>query len=158
MIRLWNTLTIDVRQKSISPDFLECMHKKYKIHQYKQMNLFHYDTEIDNIYLKLRFHYSTLKADQYKFQFVPNSFCEQCNKNKQETIHHYFMDCEKYNQPRIQLKQNIRNLHNHFEQLTNRQLIHIIQGSREDNIEQSIYKNIYQFIKLYIVLTGRFVA
>ncbi len=38
IIRLWNTLTIDVRQKSNYPDFLDCMHKKYKIHQYKNIN------------------------------------------------------------------------------------------------------------------------
>ncbi len=100
MIRLWNTLSIEIRQKGNYPDFLECMHKKYKVHQYKHTNLFHYDTEIDNIYLKLRFHCSSLNADQFKFSFVQNSKCEQFDKNKQETIHHYFMDCTKYTNQR----------------------------------------------------------
>ncbi len=55
-------------------------------------------------------------------------------------------------------KKNISKQHNTFQHLSNRQLKQIIQGNREENIEHSIYKNIYQFIKLYIVLTGRFVA
>lgn len=35
------------------PEFLEHMHKKYYIHEYKINNLFHYDTEIDNSYFKI---------------------------------------------------------------------------------------------------------
>ncbi len=42
--------------------------------------------------------------------------------------------------------------------LTNKELIYMIQGIRKDNIEDKIYKNVYQYIKLYIVLTGRFAA
>ncbi len=133
------------------------MHKKYQIHQYKKINLFQYDTEIDNIYMKLRFHCSNLNADQYKFNFVIDSKCSQCNKNKQETIHHYFMDCTKYNIQRLHLKNNISKLHNNFVKLTNKQLIQIIEGIRDIQISDIIYKNIYQYIKLYIVTTGRFI-
>ncbi len=97
MIRLWNTLPNTIRTKDSYHSFLEDMHKKYQIHNFKHINLFHYDTEIDNIYLKLRFQCSNLRADQFKFNMVCDSKCLQCNKNKQETIHHYFMDCDKYN-------------------------------------------------------------
>ncbi len=78
MIRLWNILPIDTRLKDNFPDFLENMHKNFNIHEYKQMNLFHYDTETDNIYLKLRFQCSKLNADQFKFNFVQNSKCTMC--------------------------------------------------------------------------------
>ncbi len=157
MIRLWNTLPNDIRSKNNYPDFVDYMHKKYYIHQYKKNNLFHYDTEIDNIYMKLRFHCSKPNADQFKFNFVQDSKCLQCNKNKQETLHHYFMDCAKYNIQRQQLKQNITKLHNNFRKISNKQVIKIIEGFKEENITENIYKNIYQFIKLYIVTTGRFV-
>ncbi len=110
MIRLWNTLPNTVRELNNYPDFLENMHKKYCIHAYKKVNLFHYDTEIDNIYLKIRFHCSKLNADQFKFNIIQNSKCSMCQKNKQETIHHYFMDCEKYELQRKILKQNIQKL------------------------------------------------
>ncbi len=156
MIRLWNTLPLDTRNKNNYSDFLQCMHLKYCIHEYKTINLFHYDTELDNIYMKLRFHCSHLKADQYKFNFVDNSKCAQCNKNKQETIHHYFMDCKKYIQHRDMLKQNISRIHPKFQNLTNRQLIGIIEGQKTPDIDYNKYKNIYQFVKLYIATTGRF--
>ncbi len=157
MIRLWNTLPTNIRQEENYSDFLDQMHQKYKIHEYKHKNLFHYDTEIDNIYLKLRYHCSKLNADQFKLNFIPDCKCTQCNKNKQETIHHYFMDCSKYDQQRKILKQIISNLHISFKNLTNRQLVQIITGHTMQNMEQQIYKNAYQFIKLYIVTTGRFI-
>ncbi len=69
MIRLWNTLPNDIRTKNNYADFLDYMHKKYSVHQYKKINLFHYDTEIDNIYMKLRFQCSLLNADQFKINF-----------------------------------------------------------------------------------------
>ena len=75
------------------------------MHQYKKHNLFHYNTETDNIYLKLRLYYSKLKADEYKLNFVQNSKCLQCNKNKKETVHHYFMDCSAYDAQRLISKQ-----------------------------------------------------
>ncbi len=156
MIRLWNLLPMDTRNKNSYPDFLEDMHKKYKIHEYKHVNLFHYDTEIDNIYLKLRFHCSKLNADQFKFHFKDNSKCQKCNKNKQETIHHYFMDCSNYSQQRVMLKNNITQMDPKLINLSNRQLIQLIQGDRNINISDQLYKNIYQFVKLYIVTTGRF--
>ncbi len=131
MIGLWNTLSLHVRLKDNYPDFLESMHKRFHIHQYKKQNLFQYDTEIDIIYMKLRFQCSKLNADQFKFNFVNNSKCLQCNKNKQETIHHYFMDCKKYDTQRQILKNNISNLHQKFTKLTNRQRIQIIQGTRD---------------------------
>ncbi len=157
MIRLWNTLSNEIRLKETYSDFLECMHKKFQIHQYKKINLFHYDTEIDMIYMKLRFQCSKLNADQFKFHFVDSPKCSQCNKNKQETIHHYFMDCTKYDTQRQILKNNITTMHQKFIKLTNKQLIQIIQGLRDDEVESYTYKNIYQYIKLYIVTTGRFV-
>ena len=132
------------------------MHKKYQIHEYKKINWFHYDTEIDNIYMKLRFQCSNLNADQFKFNFIQTSKCNQCNKNRQKTLHHYFMDCNKYAQHRKFLKQNITLDHN-FQALSNKQLIQIIQGQKDNSIKNSTYQKIYQFIKLYIVLTGRFV-
>ncbi len=156
MIRLWNTLTANIRQKDNYLDFLDCMHGKYKIHQYKIKNLFHYDTEIDNIYLKLRFHCSMLNADQFKFNFINTSKCLQCDKNKQETIHHYFMDCNKFQTHRLILKHNISNLHQSFKSITNKQIIQIIQGIKDENINMDIYQRAYQYIKLYIVTTGRF--
>ncbi len=151
MIRLWNTLPDDIRLKNNYPDFLEEMHKKYSIH-------FHYDTEIDNIYMKLRFQSSTLNADQFKFNFVQSSKCLQCNKNKQETIHHYFMDCDEFKIQRQLFKKNISKLHEKFQKLTNRQLIQIIQGHKDTEIESKTYKNVYQYVKCYIVTTGRFAA
>ncbi len=72
MIRLWNALPIDTRIKNNYPEFLECMHLKYKIHEYKIINLFHYDTEVDNMYMKLRYQWSKLNADQFKFNFIQN--------------------------------------------------------------------------------------
>ncbi len=122
----------------------------------KKINLFKYDTEIDSIYMKLRFQCSNLNADQFKFNFMPTSKCTQCNKNRQETLHHYFMDCEKYKQHRNVLKQNIISLDNNFQALSNKQLIQIIQGQKNNLVDNSTYQKIYQFIKLYIVLTGRF--
>ncbi len=80
----------------------------------------------------------------------------QCNKNKQETIHHYFMDCVKYENQRKTLKHNISRLHQRFEKLNNKQLIQLIQGHKIDGIDDYIYKNVYQYIKLFIVTTGRF--
>ncbi len=158
MIRLWNTLPNETRLKDNYPDFLNSMHLKYKIHEYKIKNSFHYDTEIDTIYMKLRFQCSALNADEFKFNFTDNSKCTQCNKNKQETIHYYFMDCIKYTQQRNILKNHIENTHNNFQNLSNRQFIHIIQGQKSEEVDDKIYKNIYQFIKLYIVTTGRFAA
>ncbi len=157
MIRLWNTLPIQVRQEEHYTDFLVHMHQKYKIHEYKHINLFHYDTEIDNIFLKIRHNCSKLNADQYKMNFVPDPKCSQCGKNKQETNHHYFMDCTKYDQQRKTLKRNICKLSNNFDKLTNRQMVQIILGNRNFDIEHDIYINAYQFIKLYIVTTGRFI-
>ncbi len=145
-----------VRQINNYPEFLEHMHKKYCIHEYKIINLFQYDTEIDNIYLKLRFQCSKLNADKFKFNLTQNSKCTICNKNKQETIHHYFMDCTAYNQQRQILKNNIQQMHTNLHNLTNRKLIQIIQGDKSIEVPDYIYKNIYQFIKLYIVTTGRF--
>ncbi len=156
MIRLRNTLSSDIRLKNNYPDFLECMHKRYCVHAYKKINLFHYDTEIDNIFMKLRFQCSALNADQFKFNFVDSSKCNVCNTNKQETIHHYFMDCVQYSNQRKMLKYNISNLHPLLQHLTNKQLINIIQGHKNPETDNIIYKNIYQFIKLYIVTTGRF--
>ncbi len=156
MIRLWNTLQNDIRLMNNCSDFLDCMHKRFQVHQYKKHNLFNYDTEIDNIYLKLRLQCSKLNADQFKFNFINNSKCLQCQKNKEETIHHYFMDCTKYNNHRQILKNNISSLHEKFMKLTNKQIIQIIQGTRDNDIEDYIYKNIYQYIKLYVVTTGRF--
>ncbi len=156
MIRLWNTLPHDIGQLNNYPDFLAHMHKKYQIHEYKIINLFHYDTEIDNIYPKLRFQCSKLNADQFKFNLTQNSKCTQCQKNKQETIHHYFMDCAKYNTQRKVLKFNIEQQHIQLNNLSNRKLIQIIQGDKSLDIAPNIYKNIYQFIKFYIVTTGRF--
>ncbi len=66
------------------------------------------------------------------------------------------MDCSKYNIYRLTLKKNISSLHQNFKKLTNRQIIQIIQGTRDDNITDDMYESIYQFIKLYIVTTGRF--
>ncbi len=40
--------------------------------------------------------------------------------------------------------------------ISNKQMIQIIQGLKDEDIDTNIYKNIYQFIKLYIVTTGRF--
>ena len=157
MIRLWNTLPVEIRLKKYYHEFLEMMHKKYQIHEYKRINLFHYDTEIDNIYMKIRFQCSNLNADQFKFNFNLTPKCNQCNKNRQEAIYHYFMDCNKYTQYRNVLKQNIISLDNTFKNLSNKELIQIIQGQKNNLIENSTYKKIYQFIKLYIVLTGRFV-
>ncbi len=156
MIRLWNTLPNTIRTKNNYPDFLEEMHKKYKIHLYKEINLFHYDTEIDNIYLKLRFHCSKLRADQFKFNMTTDSKCLQCNKNKQETIHHYFIDCDKFKMQRTMLKNNIQQQHTTFAKLTNKKLIQIITGDKDETIDYKIYQNIYQFIKYFIVTTGRF--
>ncbi len=67
------------------------------------------------------------------------------------------MDCNKYEQHRKILKQNIIKLDHNFQALSNKQLIQIIQGQKNSSIENSTYQKIYQFIKLYIVLTGRFV-
>ncbi len=149
---------MDTRNKNNYSDFLQCMHLQYCIHEYKKVNLFHYDTELDNIYMKIRFHCSQLKADQYKYNFIPNSKCTECNKNKQETIHHYFMVCTKYIHQRKLLKQNISNMSPYFQNLSNRQLISIVEGHKNPDIDTNIYKNIYQFIKLYIATTGRFAA
>ncbi len=157
MIRMWNKLSQEIRQFEHYTDFLLAMHQQYSVHEFKKNNLFHYDTEIDNIYLKLRFHCSKLQADQYKLNFVKNPTCNQCNKNKQETIHHYFMDCSTYNTQRNTLKQNISNIHPQFQNINNRQIIQLIEGGKEKHIDEQVYKNIYQFIKLYIVTTGRFV-
>ncbi len=66
------------------------------------------------------------------------------------------MDCEKYKQHRNVLKQNIISLDNNFQALSNKQLIQIIQGQKNNLVDNSTYQKIYQFIKLYIVLTGRF--
>ncbi len=156
MIRMWNTLPIETRKISNYPDFLEIMHQKYFVHAHKKTNIFHYDTEIDNIYLKLRSHCSNLQADQFKFNFVQNSICQKCNKNKQETVHQYFLDCNAYQQQRQILKTNISSLHTQLKNLTNKQIINIIHGARDDKIDKGIYKSIYQFIKLYIVTTGKF--
>ncbi len=156
MIRLWNMLPNIVRQINSYPEFLENMHKRYCIHEYKITNLFHYDTEIDNIYLKLRFQCSKLNADKFKFNLTQNPKCMICNKNKQETIHHYFMDCTAYCQQRQVLKNNIQQMHTKLQNLTNRKLIQIIQGDKSIEISDNIYINIYQFIKLHIVTTGRF--
>ncbi len=136
MIRLWNTLPMDTRNKNNYSDFLQCMHLQYCIHEYKKINLFHYDTELDNIYMKIRFHCSQLKADQYKYNFIPNSKCSECNKNKQETIHHYFMDCTKYNHQRKLLKQNISNMSPYFQNLSNRQMIGIVEGHKNPDIDK----------------------
>ena len=156
MIRLWNTLQKEIRLIENYPDFLDCMHKKYMLHQYKKINLFKYDTDIDSIFMKLRFHCSTLNADQFKFNFTANTKCMQCHKNKQETIHHYFMDCVKYVNQRKILKHNISRLHQKFEKLNNKQLIQLIQGHTIAGIDDYIYKNTYQYIKLFIVTAGRF--
>ncbi len=156
MIRLWNTLPATTRLKDNYSDFLEEMYKKYKIHNYKHINLFHYDTEIDNIYLKLRFQCSKLRADQFKFNIICDSKCLQCNKNKQETIHHYFMDCDKYKMHRQLLKTNISQLNPTFDNISNKKLIQIIKGEKDEAISYDIYQNIYQFIKYFIVTTGRF--
>ncbi len=145
MIRPWNNLSVEVRLKDNYADFLDLMHKKFAIHQYKKQNIFHYDTEIDTIYIKLRFQCSRLNADQFKFNFVNNSKCLQCIKNKQETIHHYFMDCKNYDTQRQILKNNICKLHPKFIKLTIKQLIQIIQGTKDTNIE-----NYTVFIKIYI--------
>ena len=153
---MWNLLPKETRTKDSYTDFLEEMYKRYNIHQYKIVNLFKYDTEVDNIYLKLRFQCSALRADQYKFNFVNDPKCNQCIKNKQETIHHYFMDCTKYNIQRQKLKYNISTLHQTYHNITNRQLVSLIQGKRDDNIDINIYRNIYQYVKLFIVTTGRF--
>ena len=107
--------------------------------------------------MRLRFQCSALNADQFKFNFIQSSKCNACNKNKQETIHHYFMDCTKYTAYRHSLKENLATLDINFNNLSNKQLISIIQGHKNQNIPNSIYKQVYQFIKLYIVLTGRFV-
>ncbi len=123
----------------------------------KKRNSFHYDTEIDKIYLLLRFHCSKLKADQFKLNFVDNSKCENCNKNKQETRHHYFIDCTAYDAQRKIMKGNISKLHDRFKNITNRQIIQLIEGTTDSKINEKIYKYIYQFIKLYIVTTGRFI-
>ncbi len=157
MIRLWNTLQKEIRIIENYSDFLDCMHKKYMIHQYKKINLFKYDTEIDSIFMKLRFHCSKLNADQFKFNFIANSKCMQCNKNKQETIHHYFMDCIKYENQRKILKYNISRLHQKFEKLNNKQIIELIQRYKIQGIDDYVYKNVYQYIKLFIVTTGRFI-
>ncbi len=114
------------------------------------------DTNTVNIYLKLRFQCSKLRADQFKFNMIGDSKCIQCTKNKQETTHHYFMDCEKYNMQRQLLKNNISQLHPFFDKISNKKLTQIIKGEKHPNIEDKIYKNIYQFIKYYIVPTGRF--
>ncbi len=135
MIRLWNTLPEQVRQSQHYSDFLQHMHQKYKIHEYKIINLFHYDTEIDNIYLKLRHQCSQLNADQFKLNFRQSPRCNQCNKNKQETNHHYFMDCSKFDQQRKTLKQNIHKLHVTFTKLNNRQMVQLILGHTQDNID-----------------------
>ena len=156
MIRLWNMFPNAVRQINNYPEFLENMHKRYCIHEYKVINLFHYDTEIDNIYLKLRFQCSKLNADKFKFNLTHNSKCMNCNTNKQETIHHYFMDCTAYCQQRKILKNNIQQMHTKLQNLTNKKLIQIIQGDKSIELSDNIYKNIYQFIKLYIVTSGRF--
>ena len=157
MIRLWNTLPVKIRELKHYSDFLHHMHQRYKIHEYKINNLFHYDTEIDNIYLKIRHQCSKLNADQFKLHFVTDPKCNQCNKNKQETNHHYLMDCKKYEEERKTLKENICKLHTALHKLNNRQLVQLILGHKQDNIEDIIYKNAYQFIKLYIVTTGRFI-
>ncbi len=68
------------------------------------------------------------------------------------------MDCINYTQYRKFLKQNIINLDSNFHNLSNRQFIQIIQGHKDPNINNNIYEKVYQFIKLYIVLTGRFAA
>ncbi len=107
--------------------------------------------------MKLRFQCSLLNADQFKFNFRNTSRCTHCTNNKQETIHHYFMDCKKYDNQRQILKEHIIKTHQKFLKLSNRQIIQIIQGKRDEEIENYTYKNIYQFIKLYIVTTGRFV-
>ncbi len=156
MIRMWNLLPNAIRIKQNYSDFLEDMHKKYQIHQYKVENLFKYDSEIDNIYLKLRFQCSLLNSDQFKFNFVADSKCTQCNKNKQETIHHYFMDCTKYIQQRNILKYNISRLHQNYLNLSNRQLVSLILGKREQHIDNTIYIEIYTNVKLFIVTMGRF--
>lgn len=157
MIRLWNTLPAHVRQEKHYTDFLNHMHQKYKIHEYIHIDLFNYDTEIDNIYMKMRYHCSKLNVDQFKLHFVQDSKCTQCHKNKQETLHHYFMDCSKYDQQRRISKQNLSKLHVTFQNLTNRQLVQLISGFKDNNIDNSVYKNAYQYIKLYIVTTGRFI-
>ncbi len=67
------------------------------------------------------------------------------------------MDWAKYNIQRQTSEENIKKLHESFNKLTNRQLIQVIQWSKDNNTDRCIYKNIYQFVKLYIVTTGRFV-
>ncbi len=47
-------------------------------------------------------------------------------------------------------------MHTNLQNLTNRKLIQLIQGDKSIEVPDYIYKSIYQFIKLYIVTTGRF--
>ncbi len=54
------------------------------------------------------------------------------------------------------MKNNIGNLHPHFDKLPNKKLLQLIKGQKEDFIDNKIYINIYQFIKYFIVTTGRF--
>ncbi len=122
------------------------MHQQYFIHQYKKKNLFHYDTEIDRIYLLLRFHCSELNSDKYKLHFLENPKSYKCNKNKQETIHHYFMDCPAYVNQRQKLKDNISKQHETLKTINNKQIIQLIEGITDPQIEDNIYRNIYQFI------------
>ncbi len=42
-------------------------------------------------------------------------------------------------------------------EITNRQIIQIIEGVTDPQIDEQIYRNAYQYIKLYIVTTGRFI-
>ncbi len=48
-------------------------------------------------------------------------------------------------------------LHTHFKDITNRNMIQTIEGTTIPDVEEKIYKKIYQFIKLFIVTTGRFI-
>ncbi len=92
MIWLWNTLQQDIRTADNYSDFIEYMHEKYHIHEYKKVNLFKYGTEIDNLYLELRFQCSLSNAE-IKLNMTQTPQCLQCYNNKQETIHYYFIDC-----------------------------------------------------------------
>ncbi len=157
MIRMWNNLKLQIRQCDNYPDYLDQMYKQYEVHQYKKIKLFHYDTKIDKIYLQLRFHCSKLNADQYKLNFVDNSKCNRCNKNRQETIHHFFLDCAAYDTQRNILINNIQSLDDKLKKINKRQIIQLIEGSKHFQVGYQTYKNIYQYVKLYIVTSGRFV-
>lgn len=140
-IREWNRLDMETRNSRN----INIFKRKIKIQTIKPPPFFNFgDRKINIIHTRLRHMCSSLNADLHRVNIKPSPACT-CGNPIEDSIH-YFMECNFYNEERIELFHNLRNYEITIEL--------ILAGDCNLTLNQNT--EIFRYVHSYIRRTRRF--